>query len=111
MEASPADKQTAAGTAEASEKVYQKRLEAKEEAAMEGEEMKELIPQDSDGDAEEEGNVDEEEEEVDDKEQEGEEGLEDCELMPSLEDSYMTNIKEVGVKQPVPGLRRRNRPE
>ncbi len=108
MEASLVDKQTSAGTAGASEKVYQKRLEAKDEAATEGEEMKELIPEESDGEAEEEGNVEEEEE--DDKEEE-EEGLEDSELMPSLEDSYETNIEEVGAEQPASGLRRRNRPE
>lgn len=46
-----------------------------------------------------------------DKEEEEEEGLEDPELMPSLEESYETNIEEVGEEQPVSGLRRRNRPD
>lgn len=108
VEASLVEKESSAGAAEASEKVYQKRLEAKDEAATDGEEMKELIPEESDGEAEEEGNVEEEQE--DDKNQEEEEGLEDSEL-PSLEESYETNIEEVGGEQPVSGLRRRNRPE
>lgn len=69
--------------------------------------MKELIPEESDGEAEEEGN----EEEDDKEEEEEEEGLEDSELMPSLEESYETNIEEVGAEQPASGLRRRNRPE
>ncbi|XP_076578842.1 uncharacterized protein LOC143315191 isoform X1 [Chaetodon auriga] len=107
-EASPVEKESSAGAAEASEKVYQKHLEAKDEAATDGEEMKELIPEESDGEAEEEGNVEEEQE--DDKNEEEEEGLEDSEL-PSLEESYETNIEEVGREQPVSGLRRRNRPE
>ncbi|KAI3366978.1 hypothetical protein L3Q82_009610 [Scortum barcoo] len=113
VEASLVEKQTSVGTAGASEKVYQKREEAKDEAATEGEEMKELIPEESDGEAEEEGNV-EEEEEKDNKfeeEEEEEEGLEDSELMPSLEGSCETNIEEVGAEQPASGLRRRNRPE
>ncbi|XP_049422152.1 coiled-coil domain-containing protein 107 isoform X1 [Epinephelus fuscoguttatus] len=109
VQASLVDKQSSTGTAEASEKVYQKSLEGKDEAATEGEEMKELVPEESDGESEEEGNV-EEEEEVD-KEQEEEEGLEDSELMPSLEDSYETNIEEVGMEQLASGLRRRNRPD
>ncbi|XP_059182135.1 coiled-coil domain-containing protein 107 isoform X2 [Centropristis striata] len=100
VEASLVDKQTSPETAEASENVYQKPSEAKDEAATEGEEMKELIPEESDG---EEGKVEEEEEE--------EEGLEDSELMPSLEDSCETNIEEVGAEQPASGLRRRNRPD
>lgn len=69
--------------------------------------MKELIPEESDGEAEEEGN----EEEDDKEEEEEEEGLEDSELMPSLEELYETNIEEVGAEQPASGLRRRNRPE
>lgn len=104
---SAVDNQTspASETAEASEKVYQKHVEAEDEAATEGEEMKELIPEESDGE--------EEEEEEDDKEeeQEEEEGSEGCVLMPSLEDSYETNIEEVGAEQPPSGLRRRNRPD
>nr|XP_033470855.1 coiled-coil domain-containing protein 107 isoform X2 [Epinephelus lanceolatus] len=109
VQASLVDKQSSTRTAEASEKVYQKSLGGKDEAATEGEELKELVPEDSDGESEEEGNV-EEEEEVD-KEQEEEKGLEDSELMPSLEDSYETNIEEVGMEQPASGLRRRNRPD
>ncbi|XP_044042934.1 coiled-coil domain-containing protein 107 [Siniperca chuatsi] len=108
-EASLVDKQTSAGTA--SEKVYQKHLEAKDEAASEGEEMKELIPEESDREAEEEGNVEEEDSEEEEEEEEEEEGLEDSELMPSLEDLYETNIEEVGAEQPASSLRRRNRPE
>ncbi|KAM9334603.1 uncharacterized protein ABDE67_021153 [Symphorus nematophorus] len=109
-EASLVETQSSAGAAEASEKVYQKRLEAKDEAATEGEEMKELTREESDGEAEAEGSVENEEE--DDKEEEEEEGLEDSELMPSLEESYETNIEEVGAEQPAAsGLRRRNRPE
>ncbi len=101
VEASLVENQSSAETAEGSEKVYQKRLEAKDEAAKEGEEMKELIQEESEGEAEEDGNVEEEEED----------GLKDSELMPSLEDSYKTNIEEVGAEQPASGLRRRNRPE
>lgn len=81
--------------------------ELQDEAATEGEEMKELVPEESEGEAEEEGN----EEEEDDKEEEEEEGSEDSELMPSLEDSRETNIGEVGAEQLAPGLRRRIRPE
>ncbi|XP_070785308.1 resistance to inhibitors of cholinesterase protein 3 isoform X2 [Enoplosus armatus] len=103
-------KQASVGTADASEKVYQKSLEAKDEAATEGEEMKELIPEESDREAEEEGNV-EEDDDKEEEEEEEEEGLEDSELMPSPDDSYETNIEQVGAKLPAPGLRRRNRPE
>lgn len=71
--------------------------------------MKELIPEESDGEAEEEGN--EEEDDKEEEEEEEEEGLEDSELMPSLEELYETNIEEVGAEQPASGLRRRNRPE
>ncbi|XP_041820014.1 coiled-coil domain-containing protein 107 isoform X2 [Chelmon rostratus] len=111
VEASLVEKESSAGP---SEKVYQKRSEAKDEAATDGEEMKELIPEECDGEAEEEGNVEEEQE--DDKNEEGEEeeeedGLEDSELMPSPEESYETNIEEAGAEQPASGLRRRNRPE
>ncbi|XP_035852091.1 coiled-coil domain-containing protein 107 isoform X2 [Sander lucioperca] len=107
-DASLVDKQASPGAAEASEKVYQKHLEAKDEAATEGEEMKQLIPEESDGGTEGEGNAGEAEEE--DGKEEEEEGLEGSELMPSLEDSYKTNI-EVGAEQRAPGLRRRNRPD
>ncbi|XP_068442702.1 coiled-coil domain-containing protein 107 [Clinocottus analis] len=97
-EASVADEQTSPGTAEA-ERVYRKHSEAEDEAAAEGEEMKELVPQGSDEEEEEDGNV------------EGDEGLEGSELMPSLENSYETNIEEVGAEQLASGLRRRNRPD
>ncbi|XP_068573210.1 coiled-coil domain-containing protein 107 isoform X2 [Cebidichthys violaceus] len=104
-DASAAEEQTSPGTAEG-EQVYQKRLEDEDEAATEGEEMKELVPEESDGESEEDGIVEEEEE---DKEEDGLE--EEEELMPSLEDSYDTNIGEAGAKQPSSGLRRRNRPD
>ncbi|XP_075932136.1 uncharacterized protein LOC142931894 isoform X2 [Anarhichas minor] len=94
-EAPLADEQSSPGTAEA-ERVYQKRLE--DEAATEGEEVKEPVPEESDGEAEEDGNVEEEE----DREEEDE--LEDSELNE-------TNIGEAGAKQPSSGLRRRNRPD
>ena len=106
------DKRASQGAAEASEKVYQKHLEAKDEAATEGEEMKQLIPEESDGGTEEEGKAEEaEEEDGKEEEEEEEEGLEGSELMPSLEDSYESNIEEVGAEQRAPGLRRRNRPD
>ncbi|XP_078098685.1 uncharacterized protein LOC144512027 isoform X2 [Sander vitreus] len=98
-DASLVDKQASPGAAEASEKVYQKHLEAKDEAATEGEEMKQLIPEESDGGTEGEGNAEEED------------GLEVSELIPSLEDLYETNIEEVGAERRAPGLRRRNRPD
>ncbi|XP_070710320.1 coiled-coil domain-containing protein 107 isoform X2 [Pempheris klunzingeri] len=106
-DASLVDRQTSAGAAGASERVHQKHAEAQDEAATEGEEMKELMPQDSDGEAEEEQDTEESSED----EKEGKEGLEDSELMPSLEGSYEANIEEVGAEQPASGLRRRNRPE
>lgn len=96
-EASAVDKQTSEGAAGASE-LYQKPLEDEDEAPSEGAEVKELTPEES----EQEGGVDED----------GEgEGSEDSELMPSLEDGSGTNIEEIGVEQPLSGLRRRNRPE
>ncbi|XP_023152028.2 coiled-coil domain-containing protein 107 isoform X1 [Amphiprion ocellaris] len=110
-----ADKQSSAVTAEASKKVYEKHSEARDDAAAEGEEMKELRPEESDGEAAiEEEDVEAEEEEDDraaEEEEEEEEGLEHSELMPSLEDLYETNIEEVGADQLASGLRRRNRPE
>ncbi|XP_074482433.1 uncharacterized protein LOC141762273 isoform X2 [Sebastes fasciatus] len=109
VEASLVDKQTSPVTAEPSEKVYQKLVE--DEAATEGEEMKELVPEESDGEAEEEEEDDDDKEEEDEEEEAEEEGSEDCELMPSLEDPYETNIEEVGAEQLAFGLRRRNRPD
>lgn len=108
VEASLVDSQSSAGTAEASEKVYQKCLDGRDAAAAEGEEMKELTLEESDGEAEEEGSVQEEEE---DAKEEKKEGLKDSEVMPSVEESYETNIEEIRAEQPASGLRRRNRPE
>ncbi|KAL3048597.1 hypothetical protein OYC64_007198 [Pagothenia borchgrevinki] len=71
-------------TPEASEQICPRRLE--DDAAAEGEEMKELKPEESDGEEEEE-------------EEEG------------LEDSSETNIEDVGSEQLVSGLRRRNKPD
>ncbi|GAA6224553.1 acidic leucine-rich nuclear phosphoprotein 32 family member A-like [Lates japonicus] len=104
-EASPVDKQSS-GAAEASEKVYQQHSEAKDESATEGEEMKELIPEESDGEAEKEEAALEEMEEEEKEDRADEE--EHRELMPSLEDSCEPNTEEV---LPASGLRRRNRPE
>ncbi|XP_035467170.1 coiled-coil domain-containing protein 107 isoform X2 [Scophthalmus maximus] len=98
------------GAEEVSEKVYRKHSEAKDDAATEGEDVKELVPEDSDGEAEKEGDVLEEEdgeEEENEEMLEEEEKTEDCEL-PSLEDSYEPNTEEVSLSS---GLRRRNRPE
>ncbi|KAM6962326.1 uncharacterized protein LKV04_021147 [Tautogolabrus adspersus] len=103
-EASLVDKQTSGGTAEAPGKVYEKHMEAEDEAATEGEEMKELGPEKSEGEEEEVGKEE-------GLEEEGEEGLEDSELMPSLESSCETNIEEISAEQAASGLRRRNRPE
>lgn len=104
-EASLLEKQSSVGGAEATVQYPKCLEEPQDEAATQGEEMKELIPEESDGEAEEEGN-----EEEDDKEEEEEES-EDSELMPSLEESYETNIEEVGAEQLTSGLRRRIRPE
>ncbi|XP_034079906.1 acidic leucine-rich nuclear phosphoprotein 32 family member A-like [Gymnodraco acuticeps] len=90
-------------TPEASEQIRPRGLE--DDAAAEGEEMKELKPEESDGE------VAEKEEGEEEEEEEEEEGLEDSELMPSLEDSSETNIEDVGSEQLVSGLRRRNKPD
>lgn len=63
--------------------------------------MKELVPEESDGEME---------DDVNDEDEKEEEEEEDSELMPSLEE-YETNIEEVGAEEPASGLRRRNRPE
>lgn len=93
MEASPLDKQNSADQVclAASE-------ELEEDAAAEGEKLKELAPEEDDMPSEEDRGQDEEE-------------VEDCELMPSLEESPDRNFEEVGRVEPVSGLRRRNRPE
>ncbi|XP_026183001.1 acidic leucine-rich nuclear phosphoprotein 32 family member A [Mastacembelus armatus] len=111
-ESSLVDKETS-GAPETSKKVVQKHSKAKDEAATEGEEMMELIPEESEAEAEaeEEREVVAEEEDEKDRAEEEEEGLEHSELMPSLEDSYRPHTEEVGAEQPVSGLRRRNRPE
>ncbi|XP_026220044.1 coiled-coil domain-containing protein 107 [Anabas testudineus] len=111
-EASAEDKRTSAA-AEASEMVYQKHSDAKDEAAAEGEEMKQLTPGGSEGEKIQEGGVveeeeEEEEEEEDVEEEDDEEGLEESELLASLEPP---NIEEVGAEQLPSGLRRRNRPD
>lgn len=93
MEASPLDKQNSADQVSpaASE-------ELEEDAAAEGEKLKELAPEEDDMPSEEDRGQDEEE-------------VEDCELMPSLEESPDRNFEDVGQVEPVSGLRRRNRPE
>lgn len=93
MEASPLGKQNSAEQVSpaASE-------ELEEDAAAEGEELKELVPEEVDMPVEEDRDQDEEE-------------VEDCELMPSLEESPERNFEDSGRVEPVSGLRRRNRPE
>ncbi|XP_047431896.1 coiled-coil domain-containing protein 107 [Mugil cephalus] len=111
-----ADKQPSEKTCE---KVYEKRLDVKDDAEAEGEDMKELRPEESvgeeeDGDAEEgqgEVEVEKEEEEEVDRAEEDKEGWENSEPIPSLEDLCETNIEKAGVEQSASGLRRRNRPE
>ncbi|XP_069012566.1 protein RIC-3 isoform X1 [Embiotoca jacksoni] len=100
------DEKPSAEATESSEKCYEKHSEVKDDAATEGEEMKDLRPEECDGEE-----AAEEEEDVEAEEEEEEEGSERSELVPSLEDSYETNIDEVGGEQPASGLRRRNRPE
>ncbi|XP_041636165.1 coiled-coil domain-containing protein 107 [Cheilinus undulatus] len=102
---SPLNKETSAETAEASGKVYEKHVKAEDDAATEGEEMKELSTEKSGGEE------DEGDEDVGEEQDEEEEGVEDSDLMPSLESPYETNIEEVGAEQVGSGLRRRNRPE
>lgn len=88
MEASPLGKQNSA------EQVSP----AASEELEEGEELKELVPEEDDMPVEEDRDQDEEE-------------VEDCELMPSLEESPERNFEDSGRVEPVSGLRRRNRPE
>ncbi|XP_075867520.1 uncharacterized protein LOC142877058 isoform X3 [Nelusetta ayraudi] len=78
--------------------------EPEEKAAAQDEEVKELEPEESDEE-------EEDEEEKEEEEEEEEEGMEESELMPSLEEEDVTNIEEVGAGEPASGLRRRNRPE
>lgn len=93
IRASPLDKQSSADEVcpAASE-------ELDEESAIEGEKLKKLLPEEDDIPTEE------------DRSQDEEEG-EDCELMPSLEESAERNSEDGGQVEPVLGLRRRNRPE
>lgn len=93
MEASPLGKQNSADQVcpAASE-------ELEEHAVAEGEELKELAPEEGDMPVEEDRDRDEEE-------------VEDCELMPSLEESPERHFEDGGRVEPVSGLRRRNRPE
>ncbi|XP_029351260.1 protein RIC-3 isoform X1 [Echeneis naucrates] len=87
----------------AADKVDQRHSGAKDETETEGEELKELVPEDFDTEVEK--GVDELEEE---EEKQNEEEVEDCEPMPSLEDIHEPNNEEVF---PASGLRRRTRPE
>ncbi|XP_037317559.2 coiled-coil domain-containing protein 107 isoform X1 [Pungitius pungitius] len=87
------------------EQVEQKRSEM-DDATTEGEEMSDLIPEESEGEAQVEVRAGE-----DNEEEKEEEILVESELMPSLEEMYETNIQEVGAKQQASGLRRRNRPD
>ncbi|KAF7651588.1 hypothetical protein LDENG_00108540 [Lucifuga dentata] len=97
------------GTTEAPEKLGRMRSDAEDEAAVEAEEMREQILEESDREMEEEG--DEEDDGEEEEEQDGEEGQDDSEVMPSLEDSYETNIEGVKGEQNASGLRQRIRPE
>lgn len=93
------DKQPSSEKAEPTARVYEEHSDIKHEA--EGEETKEVRPEEYDGD--------ETVEECDREEEEEEGGWEHSELIPSLEASRET--EEIGAEQLVSGLRRRNRPE
>ncbi|XP_063316450.1 coiled-coil domain-containing protein 107 isoform X2 [Pelmatolapia mariae] len=95
------DKQPSSEKAEPAARVYEEHSDIKHEA--EGEETKEVRPEEYDGD--------ETVEECDREEEEEEGGWEHSELIPSLEASRETNAEEIGAEQLVSGLRRRNRPE
>lgn len=97
MEASPLDKQNSAESAEQVCPAVSEELE--EEAAVDGEKVKELLSEE----------VNTQAEEV--RSQEEMEAEEDCELMPFLEESAERNVEDVGPVEPLSGLRRRNRPE
>lgn len=97
------DKQPSAETGEASETVYEKHPDIKHDAVTEGEEMKELRPEECDGEA----TV----EECDGEAGEEEGGWEHSELIPSLEGSCEKNAEGSESEQLSSGLRRRNRPE
>lgn len=92
MEACPPDKQSSA------DQVCSAAMEELEEdAAADGEKLKELVPEVDDIPAEEDRGQDKKEV--------------DCELMPSLKESPERHFEDVGWVEPVSGLRRRNRPE
>lgn len=93
------DKQPSSEKAEPAARVHEEHSDIKHEA--EGEETKEVRPEEYDGD--------ETVEECDREEEEEEGGWEHSELIPSLEASRET--EEIGAEQLVSGLRRRNRPE
>ncbi|XP_026003327.1 uncharacterized protein LOC113009317 isoform X1 [Astatotilapia calliptera] len=93
------DKQPSSEKAEPTARVSEEHSDIKHEA--EGEETKEVRPEEYDGD--------ETVEECDREEEEEEGGWEHSELIPSLEASRET--EEIGAEQLVSGLRRRNRPE
>lgn len=93
------DKQPSSEKAEPTARVYEEHSDIKHEA--EGEETKEVRPEEYDGD--------ETVEECDREEEEEEGGWEHSKLIPSLEASRET--EEIGAEQLVSGLRRRNRPE
>lgn len=95
MEASSLDKQDLAESAEQVCPAASEELE--EEAAVDGEKVKELLSEEVNTPAEEVRSQKEMEE--------------DDELMPSLEESSERNFEDVGPVEPVSGLRRRNRPE
>nr|XP_024661574.1 uncharacterized protein LOC101475347 isoform X1 [Maylandia zebra] len=93
------DKQPSSEKAEPTARVSEEHSDIKHEA--EGEETKEVRPEEYDGD--------ETVEECDREEEEEEGWWEHSELIPSLEASRET--EEIGAEQLVSGLRRRNRPE
>lgn len=95
MEASSLDKQDLAESAEQVCPAASEELE--EEAAVDGEKVKELLSEEVNTPAEEVRSPKEMEE--------------DDELMPSLEESSERNFEDVGPVEPFSGLRRRNRPE
>ncbi|KAM8907816.1 uncharacterized protein AB9W97_004746 isoform 3-T3 [Spinachia spinachia] len=100
-EANLSDEQSIPGT----KPVDQKRSEIDDEARTDGEEMRELIPEESEGEAQVVVGAGE-----DNEEEKEEQRLEDSELMLLLEE-MQTNIQGVGEKKQASGLRRRNRPD
>lgn len=95
MEASPLEQNSAEAAGQTCSAASE---ELEEEAAADGGKVKELLPEEANTPAKEDRSQDEMEEE-------------DCELMPSLEESSERNVEDVRQVEPVSGLRRRNRPE